>query len=448
MRKLYWKIFIWFWIATSLTVFIAALISSQVTQSSNSEEDKDAFISSVSAAAIIMIDTGGHKQFITWKHYLKHHYGIELLLVPLNKPIDNTIVTPEFMEVKHVLQNPNLENKPLTHPPFIISPPLRTAKNQPYRLIAKLPRETFKQYKFNWGNIVSRFIIAFVLTGFICYLLSLYLARPIRTLQRAARKLGRGDFTTRVGKRLGQRKDEIGELAAEFDDMASRLQSLISSRQRLLQDISHELRSPLARLSVALEIAHAKSPQAEKELARIGRESEKLNSLIGQILSLASLNEKVDAVSFDEFDLVSTIKSIIEDANYEAQHSPSTIQLNAPNTLIIHANHNLLRSAIENIIRNSLRYTEKNQAINVTVRSEDNSSLTLIVEDAGPGIPEEKLKLIFDAFYRVDDSRTEKTGGFGLGLAIVKKTVALHNGTINAYNLKPQGLGIEINLPQ
>lgn len=456
MRKLYWKIFIWFWVATSLTVFISAMISSQVTQHSNNDADGDAFISSISAAAIIMVDAGNREQFIQWKQYLQHHYGIKLLLLPLSTTDtdmpstdynqEQHSISSEFKPIMRSIENIKLDDKPFTHPPFMVSRPLITSNGEPYRLVAKLPENSFDRYKFNRGNIISRFIIAFVITGFICYLLSLYLARPIRTLQRAARRIGRGDFTTRVGEGLGKRKDEIGELAVEFDEMAARLQSLIASRQRLLQDISHELRSPLARLSVALEIARDKSPQAEKELTRISKESEKLNLLIGQILSLASLNEKVDTVSFDQFNLVAMVKSIIEDANYEAQHLPSTIKLHSPNKLIIKANRNLLRSAVENIIRNALRYTEKNQEISIKLSTQDNQ-VTLVVEDSGPGIPEEKLSLIFDAFYRVDDSRTEKTGGFGLGLAIVKKAIALHQGSIRAYNLKPHGLGIEIHLP-
>lgn len=343
MRKLYWKIFIWFWLAMCLTIVIIALVSSQVTQQSS---------------------------------------GVD-----------------------------------------------------------------FEHYSFNRGNIIFRFSIAILIGGFICYLLSLYLLRPIRILQRAARKLGQGEFQTRVGALLGHRKDEIGELAHDFDEMATRLESLVLSKQQLLQDISHELRSPLARLSVALEIARDKSPSVEKELTRIAYETDKLNELIRQILSLASLDASQNEITFEIVDIVKLVQSIVSDANYEIQHRVRPIRLNTPKTCEAEIYYPLLRSAIENIIRNALRYAPENQAIQVTVLSND-KDIQISIEDSGPGIPEEKLSQVFDAFFRVDDSRTERTGGFGLGLAIAKRAILLHHGTIYAENLPQSGLNVVLTFPK
>lgn len=444
MKKIYWKIFIWFWVATSLSILITALISSQVTRQSSNDADSNAFISSISAAAIIMVDQGNQAQFMLWCHYLQEHYGITLLLLPLHQAAGSGEPPIIFQPIVRHIRHGQPSKESFIRPPFMVSQPLIAADGFPYRLIAKLPEEMFQKYKFNRGNIASRFLVAFLISGIICYLLSLYLARPIRVLQRAARRLGRGDFSTRVGVTLAKRHDEIGELAAEFDDMAERIQTLVTSRQRLLQDISHELRSPLARLSVALELAKDKSPQAEKEWQRINLEAEKLNMLIGQILSLASLNKQIDTIAFTSIDLVSMIQSIIDDANYEAQHLPSTIRLTAPAHCFIHANGALLRSAIENIVRNALKYTEKDQPIAITIIDDEKTSI--LIEDTGPGIPEEKLPLVFDPFYRADDSRTQSTGGFGLGMTIAKKAIELHHGKIRAYNLQPHGLGVEIVL--
>lgn len=446
MKKIYWKIFIWFWAATSLSILITALISSQVTRDSSHDGDSDALISSISAAAIIMVDQGNQAQFMLWSRYLQEHYGIILLLLPLRPTVDLHSFPLSFQEIVHYIRHQQPPKESFVHPPFIVSQPLIAADGYPYRLIAKLPKDMFQKYKFNRGNIASRFLIAFLISGVICYLMSLYLARPIRILQRAARRLGRGDFNTRVGTHLAKRHDEIGALAAEFNDMAERIQTLITSRQRLLQDISHELRSPLARLSVALELAKDKSPQAEKEWQRINLEAEKLNMLIGQILSLASLNKRRQDIVFAPVDVVSMIQSIIDDANYEAQHLPSTIRLNAPEHSVIQANANVLRSAIENVIRNALKYTKKDEPITINIIHQQ--KIKIVIEDSGPGIPEEQLSLVFDAFYRVDDARTNTTGGFGLGMTIAKKAIELHKGTITAYNLTPHGLGIEIVLPK
>lgn len=344
MRKLYWKIFIWFWVAMCLTIVVIALVSSQVTQQSSS------------------------------------------------------------IDVEH--------------------------------------------YSFNRGNIIFRFSIAILIGGFICYLLSLYLLRPIRILQRAARKLGRGEFQTRVSAILGHRKDEIGELAHDFDEMAAYLESLVHSKQQLLQDISHELRSPLARLSVALEIAKDKSPHIEKELTRITYETDKLNELIRQILSLASLDASKNEIIFEEIDIVELVQSIVSDANYEIQHRLCPIQLATPRFCSAQVNYSLLRSAIENIIRNALRYTPEDQPIHVTLLQSQDKEIRISIEDSGHGIPEEKLNQVFDPFFRVDDSRTQRTGGFGLGLAIAKRAILLHQGQIYAKNLPQSGLSVVLTFPK
>ena len=229
--------------------------------------------------------------------------------------------------------------------------------------------------------------------------------------------------------------------------MAARLESLVHSKQQLLQDISHELRSPLARLSVALEIAKDKSPKIEKELTRIAYETDKLNELIRQLLSLASLDASQNDIIFEEFDIVDLVKSIVSDANYEVQHRLSPIQLTAPPSCYAHVSYPLLRSAIENIIRNALRYTPEGQPIHVTLQVHD-EEIQLCVEDSGPGIPEEKLNQIFDPFFRVDDSRTQRTGGFGLGLAIAKRAVLIHKGHIYAKNLPQGGLSVVLTFPR
>ena len=343
MRKLYWKIFIWFWLAMCLTIVVIALVSSQVTQQSS---------------------------------------GVD-----------------------------------------------------------------FEHYSFNRGNIIFRFSVAILIGGFICYLLSLYLLRPIRILQRAAKKLGQGEFQTRVAALLGHRKDEIGELAHDFDEMAARLESLVLSKQQLLQDISHELRSPLARLSVALEIARDKSPAVEKELTRIAYETDKLNELIRQILSLASLDASQNEIIFENIDIVELVQSIVSDAHYEIQHQITPIHLITPKACEAEVCYPLLRSAIENIIRNALRYTPEDHPIQIIILPKENE-IQISIEDSGPGIPEEKLSQVFDPFFRVDDSRTQRTGGFGLGLAIAKRAMLLHKGHIYAKNLPQGGLSVVLTFPK
>jgi len=447
LRKLYWKIFIWFWLAMCLTIVVIALVSSRVTQqSSSADDDQHIFISAISAAAVIMLNSGDETQIEAWQDYLHQHYEIQLMLLSLDSS-SHTEMSDVFFPILNKIQHNNLKTNTIISPPFVIGQPIMDKGGRHYRLVAKLPEEAFEHYSFNRGNIIFRFIAAILIGGFICYLLSLYLLRPIRVLQRAARKLGRGEFQTRVRAFLGNRKDEIGELADDFDDMARRLELLVQSKQQLLQDISHELRSPIARLSVALEIARDKSPHLVKELTRIEYETEKLSELIRQILSLSSLDALNSPRSFDSVDLVDLLAGIVSDANYEAQsYRKLPIGLSTPKHCFIQANHDLLRSAIENIIRNALRYTPHDGAISVAL-IEKEKELEINVEDSGPGIPEQMLSNIFDPFFRADTARTQETGGFGLGLAIAKRAILLHKGSITAKNLTGFGLKIMITLP-
>jgi len=448
MRKLYWKIFIWFWLAMCLTIVVIALVSSRVTQQSSSgDDDQHMFISSVSAAAIIMINSGNKEQLQEWKQYLQEHYGIQLILLPLSSADEVIPDSQDFSPIISKILQTDFGLHEVTSPPFVISQPLTSTEGLRYRLIAKLPDNVFEHYSFNRGNIIFRFAVAILIGGFICYLLSLYLLRPIRILQRAARKLGQGEFQTRVRALLGNRKDEIGELAHDFDEMAACLEALVHSKQQLLQDISHELRSPLARLSVALEIARDKSPKVEKELTRIAYEADKLNELIRQILSLASLDASQNVITFEDIDIVELVKSIVSDANYEMQHRVTPIHLVTPQSCYAKINYPLLRSAIENIVRNALRYTPENQPIQVTLLLNE-AEIQLCIEDSGPGIPEDKLTQVFDPFFRVDDSRTQRTGGFGLGLAIAKRAILLHKGHIYAKNLPQGGLSVMLTFPK
>lgn len=427
------------------TIVLIALISSRVTRNSASDDDDHhAFISSLSAAAIIMMNSGTQEQLHQWQQYLQEHYGIQLKVLPLSLSKEE-VLDHDFTPILKKMQRANFSLEEVIAPPFVIIEPFMTTSQLRYRLIAKLPAEFFAHYRFNHGNIIFRFIAAMLISGFICYLLSLYLLRPIRVLQRAARKLGQGQLQTRVYHALGRRKDEIGELAHDFDEMAARLESLVHSKQQLLQDISHELRSPLARLSVALEMAKDKSPGAVKELLRITEEADKLNALIQQILSLSRLDTASLPIIFEEIDLAELIHSIVSDANYEKQQHTSPIIFFAATACPAWVNYALLRSAIENVIRNALRYTPEQQTIRVFLRQKKNHA-QIVIEDSGPGIPPAKMTYIFDPFFRVDDSRAQRTGGFGLGLAIAKKAVLLHHGTIAAENIATGGLRVTLTL--
>ena len=329
----------------------------------------------------------------------------------------------------------------------IVISPIITAKNgKEFRFVSQKPVSIQPLQYIHFSGFLYGFVIALVITGIVCYLLSIYLMRPIALLKIAARKLGQGNLDVRVGNTLFKRRDEIGELAEEFDGMADKIQAMMAAQRRLLQDMSHELRTPLARLQIALELARKQvGNQAERELNRIELESERLNELIGQILSLARMSSAEYKMLFDIFDLVGEINSIINDIEYENPDEANRIELHMDNNCQFYGDRKLIRSAIENIIRNALRYTPKPKSIEVYLNHSDDD-VNITIRDHGPGVSDEKLEQLFKAFYRVDDARTKQQGGYGLGLAIAKRAIALHEGSISASNADDSGLIINIDL--
>jgi signal transduction histidine kinase len=279
----------------------------------------------------------------------------------------------------------------------------------------------------------------------VTYMLAAYLATPIRKLRSATNRLADGDLQTRVEARLGRRRDELGDLARDFDEMAARIESLITSQQRLSRDVSHELRSPLARLNVALEIAKQKaSPETQPILNRIEIESQRLNDMIGRLLTLARLESGAEEIEHNKVDLSELVRDVAADADFEARANGRYVNVVGTDRCAVLGSENLLRSAIENVLRNAVRYTPEGTAVDVSLIRE-NGHAKVIVVDQGGGVPEAELPYLFKPFYRVGEARERKTGGIGLGLAIAEQAVMAHKGTISACN-RDGGLQVEIEL--
>lgn len=278
-----------------------------------------------------------------------------------------------------------------------------------------------------------------------CVLLALYLTSPIRKLREATKRLAEGNLETRVVGKMGRRRDELADLAHDFDEMAARIESLITSQQRLNSDISHELRSPLARLNVALELAKQKSnADTASFLDRIEAEAERLNEMIGRLLTLAKLESGSDEIEPVRVHLDEIVRDVVADADFEAKAKDKSVELVRADQCVVLGSDSLLRSAIENVLRNAVRYTKDGTAVNVQLTT-NNGHATVKISDHGGGVPEDELGQIFRPFYRIGEDRTRKTGGIGLGLAIAERAVKAHRGTITARNANG-GLEIEIAL--
>jgi two-component system sensor histidine kinase CpxA len=257
--------------------------------------------------------------------------------------------------------------------------------------------------------------------------------------------LAEGDLQTRVADQLGRRNDELGKLARDFDDMAERIESLVRSQQRLSRDVSHELRSPLARMNVALGIAKQKaSPDVAAQLERIESEADRLNQMIGRILTLSKLESGADDYEKGSVDIGDLVASVADDADFEARPLGKYVTMKGDGTCMVEGNETLLRSAVENVLRNAVRYTKEGTAVEVSVVP-NGERVKVLVRDHGGGVPAEELENLFKPFYRVGEARERSTGGIGLGLAIADRAIAAHDGTISARNIG-DGLEIEIGL--
>ncbi len=288
-------------------------------------------------------------------------------------------------------------------------------------------------------------ILLFTFAGAIfCYLVSRYLTRPLSKLSEAAASIAEGRLDTRVDPTLRSRRDEIADLACNFDRMAERIETLITGQRRLLGDVSHELRSPLSRLIVALSLVkQGPAEEAAENLDRIGLEARRLDALIGQLLALTRIDSGVDSGSPAPFDLTNLVQEVANDGDFEARARNRSVAIKSADACTVSGFEELLRSAVENVARNAIRHTAEGTAVEILLQNNGSRAL-LRVRDYGPGVPESMLSEIFLPFRRVASGNSD---GAGLGLAIAERAVNVHHGSIRATNASPTGLIVEIDLP-
>ncbi len=322
---------------------------------------------------------------------------------------------------------------------------IEAASGKRYILVCEVPGGLMTQFRATPRARFFRFLAAILTVGVVCYGLARYLTKPIVALRAATQRLASGDLSARVSET--SRQDELADLGRDFNRMAERIEALMKSQQRLVGDVSHELRSPLARLSVALELARLKAgTEAAPELDRIERETERLNELIGQLLTLAKMESGVSAPPMTNVALNELIQEIVADAGFEAAARNRQVKLLRCDNCQTEGSPELLRRAIENVVRNAVRYTAEATAVEVTLERDGNQAV-ISVRDFGKGVPEASLSQLFEPFYRVADARDRQTGGIGLGLAITKSAIHLHGGQVSAVNAESGGLIITLTLP-
>jgi two-component system sensor histidine kinase CpxA len=276
-----------------------------------------------------------------------------------------------------------------------------------------------------------------------CYILAVQFAGPLRTLEQTVEKFGRGDLAVRAS---AKRKDEFGNLARAFNVMAERIETLLKAERRLLQDVSHELRSPLARLEFAVELART-SPDQNRSLDRIKKEIDRLSTLVSELLQVTRAENEPDSRNMVALDLRQLVQAVREDSQVEADARRVTLKLtDDAAALEFTGDRELLRRAVENVVRNAIRYAPEGSSVDITLVRQTQKAV-IAIRDFGPGVPPESLPHLFKPFFRAEADRNRNSGGgVGLGLSIAQRAVAVHNGFITAANAEP-GLRVEISLP-
>jgi two-component system, OmpR family, sensor histidine kinase CpxA len=449
MKSLFVRIFLSFWMAQALFVVLAIL----VTITSRTPSDITAIEAQQSkflAEAVAAHAAGGEQGLWRYLRTVHEARGVRLYLFDAQNH-DLLGRRPPEPVLDAALGKRHTANTLIGRlSPFPVLREVGTGPDgQRYTLIVELP----ERHGFFGPHGVPGLgiLIAVLSSGLVCYILARSLTAPVVRLRGATQKLASGDLSARAGMPSPHRHDEIAELVRDFDGMAERIQSLVQAQKRLLTDISHELRSPLARLSVALELARQRSGvEAASSLDRIERESSRLNELIQHVLTLSRLDANADPLRQSRIDLTELIGEVARDAAYEAQSRQCGVEVAVIDACEVAGNQTLLHSAIENVVRNAIRYTAEGTAVEIrmeTGQAPGGLQAVILVNDCGPGVPEGSLEKLFQPFYRIDDARERGTGGAGLGLAITDRAVRLHGGTVSARNRNGGGLTVEIRLP-
>ena len=298
-------------------------------------------------------------------------------------------------------------------------------------------------------GLVVRLGAAILIVLVLCVFLTRHITLPIAHVGSASHQIATGDLGTRIGPALGDRNDELGKLGQDFDRMAAQIEALVASERRLIRDVSHELRSPLARLSISVGLARRDaSATTAAHLDRIEHEVERLNQLIGQLLAMARLDVGVQPSQRTVFDLSTVVDEVAADADFEARAGNRGVRVLTSECCLISGVPDLIRSAVENVVRNGIRHTPGGSHVDITLRrhgGRPDDLAELCVRDYGAGVAEDSLPRLFEPFYR--GAAPAPGTGAGLGLAITRRAIQLHDGSIMAANAVNGGLAITISIP-
>jgi signal transduction histidine kinase len=451
MRNLFVKIFLWFWMAfVIVAVTLAAIVA--ITRSNETMLARASLFLPFEAREAA--DVYEHEGKLGLQHHFDHIIGsgsAKLYLLDENlKDVLGRNPSASAVEfAKAARQDVPLFSKFTGWNGFAAQQAIGTS-GQRYTILVVISAQSIGLFKELGFKTLFGLLAILLVGGPFCFLLARHIANPIVQLSEAAGRIADGWLDTRSDQSLRLRRDEIGRLGVSFDRMAERIESLVHGQQRLFGDVSHELRSPLARLSVAEGLLRQCPPEERAEyLDRIALEVEHLDQLIGQLLTLARIDSGADSSRKERVELSSLIQEVAVDGNFEAQAKSCAVKVDSMDVCTTTGAREQLRRAIENVVRNAIRYTQPGTDVEITIRKQCAPVLSravIQVRDHGPGVSGEHLEKIFLPFYRISTINGEPTGGAGLGLAITDRIVRTYGGSVSATNAPGGGLIVNLEL--
>ena len=452
--RLFAKVFLWFWF-TVLALFAIFLASRMLGTRVVPPTDVIAsFAPKVADEAAHAYESGGSHEFEQFTRGLVGKSGIELYLIDgygkdvLSRPIpaDSLPIVRTARSDGRVLTRYGLRSHSSSYK-------FTSPSGHPYVLLVRSGLEVGKFLKATAGGGLPVSALVLLMVTLFCFWLTHHIVAPIQGIQSAARKVAAGDLTVRAPVEISERHDELAALAADFDVMVERMSAFVRSQKDLLSTVSHELRSPLTRLIMSLALLRKQSPASEELVQRMERDVERVDTLMGQLLTLARLETGLSSEAKGDVDLSQLVQEVVADGDFEARSCGKSVRLEAEGIIVIErADQQALRSACENIVRNAIKFTAPGSEVEVSLKTEEmnpSPQAVLSVRDYGPGVPAEMLQQIFQPFFRVKEpgGNPRASNGAGLGLAIALEAIRQHRGTIIASNANPNGLEVKIMLP-
>lgn len=446
-RSLFLKILLWFWGTIALTAF-SMIVTLILEPGGVSSQWHDTLIDTTKYAGTIVVqeyERHGAQEASEYLHERNRATHLQACVLHLD---ETTVLGNECERFARAAHAVALSGKPqfnFKHGQATVAVLIQGAHDKQYIYVTESPTGPRFSVNTNVGAIALRYLVALFVPGLICYLLTRYLTAPILRLREASQELAMGNLSTRADQRMSLRRDELGSLVSDFNVMAERLEGLVHGQRQLIYDISHELRSPLTRLNVALDIGRERKGN-DQVFDQMQQDLERMNQMIERLLTLARLDVASASVPLEALNLTDLVANIVHSAGFELHKRSDNITMNSHEAFWVRGNAELLQSAIENVIRNAIRYNNSDEPVQVALEGIE-SMVRITVRDHGPGVPSESLQRIFEPFYRVASDRDRQTGGAGLGLAITERAIRMHGGKVYAAHATPRGLVVYILLP-